>query len=100
MAQKSDASGIWKTTFTFDPASLATVTDQVNDVAVPGVLGDCDEVVNIIPPASLNNGLLVQSARVKSGVDGIITIEISNVSTGTLDAASGTWIAVLGRFGK
>lgn len=92
---RSDYGGVFQQDVTFDAASVGatSIADQV--VTVPGVLATTDECLWVIPPATLNYGLAVQSARVTANNQ--ITVRIFNVTGGALDAASGTWRFIIGR---
>jgi hypothetical protein len=53
------------------------------------------DVIIAIPPAALNTGLLVKSARYLSGTQ--IAVTFDNITAGALDAASGTWVFLVFR---
>ena len=74
-----------KYTAALNPASLATDAVNSTAVTVTGV-ASTDELVAIHPAAALEAGIVIQSARV-SATD-TITVEVSNTSAGTVDAAS------------
>jgi hypothetical protein len=78
---------------TFDPASvganqLATqnITVSTPDSTAPLMAGDR---ITCIPPAALNTGLIVKSARYLSATQ--IAVTFDNITAGALDAASGIW---------
>lgn len=73
---------------TVDPASIAANTTANTDVTVNGVKSG--DVVSVYPPATFENGLVVQGATIPS--DNTIRIRISNHSAGAVDAASATWL--------
>src|SRR5215211_773937 len=91
---RSDFGGVFTQAVTFDPASLATLTIRDDAVTVPGVLST-DWCVAVVPPATLNAGLHVQSARVTA--NNTISVRLYNSTAGALDAASGTWTFIIGR---
>ncbi len=91
---RSDIAGIQAYTATYDPASLGAGAIVDNAVTVPGVLST-DYCVAVVPPATLNAGLLVQSARVTA--NNTVTVRMFNSTAGALDAASGTWTFLIGR---
>lgn len=91
---RSDFGGIFTQAVTYDPASLATLTIVDNAITVPGVLST-DWVVAVVPPATLNAGLSVQSARVTA--NNTVSVRMYNSTAGALDAASGTWTFIIGR---
>lgn len=91
---RSDFGGLFYTSVTHDPASLATLTAVDTAVTVAGLL-TTDVVVAVIPPAALNAGLSIQSARVTAA--NTLTYRMYNSTAGALDAASGTWGFVIGR---
>lgn len=70
-----------------NPASLATDAVNSTAVTVTGVVST-DECVSVQAAAALEAGIVFQSARV-TGTD-TITVEVSNTSAGTVDAASAT----------
>jgi hypothetical protein len=80
------------TTITFDPPSLATVTDAVSSgITVTGAaLGDA---VQLFPPYSLQG--IIASASVSAA--NTILISLRNPTAGTIDLASGTWGVVIWR---
>lgn len=69
-----------------DPGSLATDAVEDRAVAVTGV-ATTDDVV-VIPPATLEAGLVYQTATVTGA--GTVTVRVSNTSAGTVDGASKT----------
>ena len=91
---RSDIAGIQAYSVTYDPASLATVTARDDAVTVPGVLST-DYVVAVIPPATLNGGMHVLTARVTAA--NTVTVRLYNSTAGAVDVASGTWIFLIGR---
>lgn len=80
------------TTITFDPPSLATVTDAVSSgITVTGAaLGDS---VELFPPYSLQGIIAVASVSAAN----TILISLRNPTAGTIDLASGTWGVVIWR---
>jgi hypothetical protein len=74
-------------TVTLDPSSLLTDAVANNDVTVTG-LATTDTVL-VVPPITLEAGLVVQSAVV-SAAD-TLRVRIQNVSAGTVNGASATW---------
>lgn len=70
-----------------NPASMTTDAANSTAVTVTGV-ASTDICVACQPVATLEAGIVVQSARV-TGADQI-TVEATNASAGTVDAASGT----------
>jgi hypothetical protein len=78
---------------TFDPASVATITTAEQDVTVKGVLAG-DIVVAVNKP-SLTAGLGISNARVKAA--DTISVQFVNPTAGAVDAASETYIFVIGR---
>lgn len=83
IVKKSNVSG----TVTLDPSSLLTDAVANNDVTVTG-LATTDNVL-VIPPITLEAGLVVQAAVVSS--TDTLRVRISNTSAGTVNGASGTW---------
>jgi len=91
--KKWDITASFVITATFDAASvgansLATqnVTVSTTDSTAPLMAGDR---IIAIPPATLNSGLQVKSARYLSATQVAVTLD--NNTAGALDAASGTW---------
>ena len=91
--KKWDMTAEFLVSVTFDAASiganqLATqnVTVSTSDSTAPLMPGDR---IIAIPPAALNSGLIVKSARYLSATQ--IAVTIDNITAGALDAASGTW---------
>lgn len=70
-----------------NPASLATDAVNSTAVTVTGVAAT-DECVSVQAAAALEAGIVFQSARVTGANE--ITVEVSNTSAGTVDAASAT----------
>jgi hypothetical protein len=91
--KKWDITAEFIITATFDAASvnansLATqnVTVSTTDSTAPLMPGDR---ILAIPPATLNSGLSVKSARYVSATQ--VGVTLDNNTGGALDAASGTW---------
>lgn len=74
-------------TATVDIASLATDAIANTQVTVAGAL--TTDIVDVIPPVTLEAGISIQTAWV-SAAD-TIQVRVSNTSAGTVDAASGTF---------
>jgi hypothetical protein len=91
--KKWDITNEFIITATFDAASInanslstQNVTVSTADSTAPLMAGDR---IIAIPPATLNSGLNVKSARYLSATQVAVTID--NNTGGALDAASGTW---------
>lgn len=80
-------------TATVNPASLATGTSNDTAVTVTGVL--TTDYVQAIPPAALEAGINLSHAWANAADS--ITVRVSNVSAGTVDAASATWTFMVWR---
>jgi len=91
---RTDYGGVFRISSTQDIASQNANATADNALTVPGVLLT-DDVLSVVSPATLNNGLVVQSARVTAADQ--ITVRMSNLTAGALDPASGTYIFVIGR---
>lgn len=78
--------GSAKFTATIDPASLAAGTSSDHTVTATGV--KAGSAVLAAPPAALPAGL--QFSAFVSGANQI-TLRLSNVSAGAVDAPSGAW---------
>jgi len=91
---RSDLAGLQVYSVTYDPASLATVTARDDAVTVPGVLST-DYCVAVVPPATLNGGMHVLTARVTANNQ--VTVRLYNSTAGAVDVASGPWLFIIGR---
>lgn len=76
---------IKKYTAALNPASMATDAVSSLAVTVTGVAAT-DICLAVQPAAALEAGIVIQSARVSAA--NTITVELSNTSAGTVDAAS------------
>lgn len=74
-------------TATLDIASLATDAIADNQVTVTGAL--TTDIVEVLPPHTLEAGIIIQQAWVSA--TNTIQVRVSNTSAGTVDAASGTF---------
>lgn len=82
--------GIYCGSFVFDAASATTGVTVTADVAAVGVaVGD---IVLVQPPTAWNSGLVCTT--VVTAADKF-ALRVSNVTAGTLDAASGTFTYLL-----
>lgn len=78
---------------TFDPASVAAASTAEQDITIPGVKVN-DIVVSVNKPSS-TAGLTIGNARVKAA--NTVSVQFVNPTAGAVDAASETWIIVIGR---
>lgn len=72
-----------------DLASIAANTTVDVAITVTGIVAATDRIVDFRVPAALINGLVVQRAAITA--DNTVTLRISNVTAGALDAASGNF---------
>lgn len=78
--------GIYAGSFTLDPASATTGVTVTANATITGVaVGD---VVVLTGPAALNSGLVVTAVVTAANT---VAVRHSNVTAGTLDAASGVY---------
>lgn len=71
------------------PNILANTTVDVAAIAVPAGTCKAGDVVTMVPPATLEHGLICQSAR--CAVDDQITVRLSNVTAAPIDGANLLW---------
>lgn len=95
---KIDTHDTWYADVTYDMASVNTVSVADRAITVPGVLYGVDECIRVLPPVALDYGLSVQNAHVSA--DDTVTVRVTNTTGGGIDAASGTWRFIIGRFGR
>ncbi len=93
-SQRSDHGGTFIIDATVDLASVAAAITANQSVTVNGVLST-DEIIAVIPPTTLNNGLAVVQANVTA--DNTVTLRVINATAGALDAASATFRFVVAR---
>jgi hypothetical protein len=74
-------------TVTVNPASHTTVASVNTDVTVTGLA--TTDIVAVVPPVTLEAGIVVQGAYV-SAAD-TLRIRTTNPTAGTIDPASATW---------
>lgn len=81
-------------TVTVNPANHTAVASVNTDVTVTGLV--TTDVVMVVPPITLEAGIVVQGAAVSS--TDTLRIRTTNASAGAIDPASATWTwVVLGR---
>lgn len=71
------------------PNILANTTVDVAAIALPAGTAAIGDYVDMQPPATLEHGLVFQSARID--VADQLTVRISNVTAGAIDGANLTW---------
>lgn len=74
-------------TATVDPASMLTDTVANTDVTITGAV--TTDIVEVIPPNTLEAGIVVQQAWVTA--TNTVRLRLCNTSSGTVDPASATW---------
>jgi hypothetical protein len=69
------------------PNILANTTVDVGAIALPAGTAAVGDLASVVPPAALNHGIVVQSARI--AVADQLTIRVSNLTAGAIDPAAG-----------
>lgn len=78
-------------TVTVDPAEIAAVETGETDVTIAGVAAG--DLVVMIPPATLDAGIVVSSPSRVSAAD-TVKLRLGNITAGAINVASATWTYV------
>lgn len=91
---RSDCGGVFVTSITLDLDAFAA-NDSIDVAVTSNDIKADDVIISVIPPAALDDDVIVTSSRVTGA--GAASIRLANVGGGTPDPASGVFQLVICR---